>query len=171
MRLISDCATQVTRFGSIDRYLHFLLPFYIRGYYPTQLQPLRTSPGDRSFPSFYSGAKHYESQWQTRAQYSWAIKFKAIKSQDDKKIVVSMNKKPSFKKIKKRRWDAVLIGVAMSIAFAVILMRFTDYWPCDMLGTLKFESIVSCSRTPESNLDSVYGSIQQGAAWIVNLTR
>jgi hypothetical protein len=82
-----------------------------------------------------------------------------------------MNKKPSFKKIKKRRWDAVLIGVAMSIAFAVILMRFTDYWPCDMLGTLKFESIVSCSRTPESNLDSVYGSIQQGAAWIVNLTR
>jgi hypothetical protein len=82
-----------------------------------------------------------------------------------------MNKKPSFKKMKKRRWDAVLIGMAMSIAFAVILMRFTDYWPCDMLGTLKFESIVSCSRTPESNLNSVYTSIQQGAAWIVNLTR
>jgi hypothetical protein len=82
-----------------------------------------------------------------------------------------MNNKPSFKKMKKRRWDAVLIGMAMSIAFAVILMRFTDYWPCDMLGTLKFESIVSCGRTPESNLDSVYASIQQGAAWIVNLTR
>jgi hypothetical protein len=82
-----------------------------------------------------------------------------------------MNKKPEYKKMKKRRWDAVLIGVAMSIAFSVIIMRFTDYWPCDILGTLKFESILSCSRTPESNLESVYASIQQGAAWIANLTR
>jgi hypothetical protein len=82
-----------------------------------------------------------------------------------------MSKKPTYKKMKKRRWDAVVIGVAMSIAFAVILMRFTDYWPCDILGTLKFESILSCSRTPESNLESVYASIQQGAAWIANLTR
>jgi hypothetical protein len=73
--------------------------------------------------------------------------------------------------MKKRRWDAVVIGVAMSIAFGVILMRFTDYWPCDILGTLKFESILSCSRTPESNLESVYASIQQGAVWIANLTR
>lgn len=82
-----------------------------------------------------------------------------------------MNKKPAFKKIRKRRWDAVLIVVAMSIAFAVILMRFTDYWPCDILGALKFESIVSCSRSPEENLGSVYASIQQGAVWIANLTR
>ena len=82
-----------------------------------------------------------------------------------------MSKEPAFKKMKKRRWDAIVIGVAMSIAFAVIIMRFTDYWPCDILGTLKFESILSCSRTPESNLESVYASIQQGAVWIANLTR
>ena len=56
-----------------------------------------------------------------------------------------MSKKPAFNKIRKRRWDAVLIGVAMSIAFTVIIMRFIDYWPCDILGTLKFESIVSCA--------------------------
>jgi hypothetical protein len=82
-----------------------------------------------------------------------------------------MSKKPTYKKMKKRRWDALLIGVAMSIAFAVIIMRYIDYWPCDILGTLKFESILSCSRTPESNLESVYASIQQGAVWIANLTR
>ena len=84
---------------------------------------------------------------------------------------ISMSKNPAFKKIRKRRWDAVLIGVAMSIAFAVIIMRFTDYWPCDILGTLKFESILSCSRTPEENVATVYASIQQGVVWVANLTR
>lgn len=82
-----------------------------------------------------------------------------------------MSKNPAFKKMKKRRWDAVLIGVAMSIAFAVIIMRFTDYWPCDILGTLKFESIVSCSRSPEENVATIYASIQQAPVWIANLTR
>jgi hypothetical protein len=82
-----------------------------------------------------------------------------------------MSKKPAYKKIKKRRWDAILIGTAVSIAFAVILMRFTDYWPCDILGALKFESILSCSRSPEENVATVYASIQQGAVWIANLTR
>ena len=82
-----------------------------------------------------------------------------------------MSKIPAVKKIRKRRWDAVLIGVAMSIAFAVIIMRFTDYWPCDILGTLKFESILSCSRTPEENVATVYATIQQCAVWIANLTR
>jgi hypothetical protein len=82
-----------------------------------------------------------------------------------------MSKKPTYKKLKKRRWDAILIGTAMSIAFAVIIMRFTDYWPCDIISTLKIDNVVSCSRTLESNLASVYASIQQGAVWIANLTR
>lgn len=82
-----------------------------------------------------------------------------------------MSKKPAFNKIRKRRWDAVIIGVAMSVAFTVIIMRFIDYWPCDILGTLKFESILSCSRSPEENVATVYASIQQGVVWIANLTR
>jgi hypothetical protein len=82
-----------------------------------------------------------------------------------------MSKKPTYKKLKKRRWDAILIGTAMCIAFAVIIMRFTDYWPCDILGTLKFESIVSCSRPPEENVATIYTSIQQLPVWIANLTR
>lgn len=82
-----------------------------------------------------------------------------------------MSKIPTHKKIKKRRWDAILIGTAMSIAFAVILMRFTDYWPCDIITALKLENIVSCSRSPEENVNTFYASIQQGVVWIANLTR
>jgi hypothetical protein len=82
-----------------------------------------------------------------------------------------MGKKTIARKIKKRRWDAVLIGTAMSIAFAVILMRFTGYWPCEIISTLNIENMISCSRSPQDNLLTIYTSIQQGAASIANLTR
>jgi hypothetical protein len=82
-----------------------------------------------------------------------------------------MAKKPLGKKIKKRRWDALLIGTAMSIAFAVILMRFTGYWPCDIISSLNIENIISCSRSPQENLITIYTSIQQGVASVANLTR
>ena len=82
-----------------------------------------------------------------------------------------MAKKTIARKIKKRRWDAVLIGTAMSISFVVILMRFTGYWPCEIISTLNIESMISCSRSPQDNLLTIYTSIQQGAASIANLTR
>lgn len=93
-----------------------------------------------------------------------------------KDSIFIMRKRPIEKqiKIKKRRWDAILIGTIMSIAFAVIIMRFSHYWPCDMISTLKIENIISCSRSPEDNIatlyTSIYTSIQQGVAWITNLT-
>jgi hypothetical protein len=74
-------------------------------------------------------------------------------------------------KIKKRRWDAVLIGTLMSTAFAVIMMRFTGYWPCEMISALKIEDVLSCSRSAQENLATVYASIQQGLVWIANLAR
>ena len=82
-----------------------------------------------------------------------------------------MAKKTIARKIKKRRWDAVLIGTAMSISFVVILMRFTGYWPCEIISTLNIENIISCSRSPQDNLLTIYTSIQQGVASIANLTR
>ena len=81
------------------------------------------------------------------------------------------DKKNPRVKIKKRRWDAVLIGTLMSTAFAVIMMRFTGYWPCEIISALKIEDVVSCSRSPQENLATVYASIQQGAVWIANLAR
>lgn len=84
----------------------------------------------------------------------------------------TMSKRPIKKiKMKKRRWDAILIGTLVSIAFAVILMRFSGYWPCDILSALKIDNIISCSRSPQDNLATLHTSIQQGVAWIANLTR
>lgn len=75
------------------------------------------------------------------------------------------------KRSKKKRWDALLIGTLMSIAFTVIIMRFTGYWPCEIIGALEIEDVVSCSRSPQDNLATVYAFIQQGAVWIANLAR
>jgi hypothetical protein len=86
-------------------------------------------------------------------------------------VIYIMKKRPIEKKIKKRRWDTILIGTIMSIAFAVMLMRFSGYWPCDIISTLKIENIISCSRSPEENAATLYASIQQGVAWIANLTQ
>lgn len=76
-----------------------------------------------------------------------------------------------YKKIKKRRWDAILIGTIMSIAFVVILMRFSGYWPCEIITSLKIEDIVSCSRSPQDNLITLYASIREGVVQIANLVR
>jgi hypothetical protein len=73
------------------------------------------------------------------------------------------------KKVKKKRWDAIFIGALMSIAFVVILMRFTGYWPCEIITALKIEDVVSCSRSPQDNLTTLYASIQEGVVQIANL--
>jgi hypothetical protein len=46
-----------------------------------------------------------------------------------KGVISTMSKKPIEKKIKKRRWDTILIGTIMTIAFIVLLMRYSGYWP------------------------------------------
>jgi hypothetical protein len=75
------------------------------------------------------------------------------------------------KEVKKRRWDAIFIGTLMSIAFSVLMMRYTGYWPCEIISTLKIEDLVSCSRSPQDNLGTIYTFIQQGAVWIANLAQ
>lgn len=75
------------------------------------------------------------------------------------------------KEVKKRRWDAIFIGTLMSIAFSVLMMRYTGYWPCEIISALKIEDVVSCSRSLQDNLGTIYTSIQQGAVWIANLAQ
>lgn len=84
---------------------------------------------------------------------------------------IKTDKKDSNKKVKKRRWDAILIGTLMSVSFVVILMRFTGYWPCEIITALKIEDIVSCSRSPQDNLTTLYASIREGVVQITNLAR
>jgi hypothetical protein len=84
---------------------------------------------------------------------------------------IKTDKKDFNKKVKKRRWDAIFIGTLMSVAFVVILMRFTGYWPCEIITDLKIEDIVSCSRSPQDNLITLYSSIREGVVQIANLAR
>jgi hypothetical protein len=84
---------------------------------------------------------------------------------------IKTDRKNFNKEIKKRRWDAIFIGSLMIIAFAVILMRFTGYWPCEIITALNFEDIVSCSRSPQENLTTIYAFIQEGWVQIANLAR
>jgi len=44
---------------------------------------------------------------------------------------------------KKRRWDAVAIGIGMVLAFSMIIMKITGYWPCRIAVTLHIKQ-VSC---------------------------
>ena len=84
---------------------------------------------------------------------------------------IKADKKNLRRKLRKRRWDAIFIGTLMSIAFAVILMRFSGYWPCEIITALKMEDIVSCSRSPQDNLTTLYASIREGVVQIANLVR
>ena len=69
---------------------------------------------------------------------------------------IKADKKNLNRKLRKRRWDAIFIGTLMSIAFAVILMRFTGYWPCEIVTVLDRKSTrlnsshESTSRMPSS---------------------
>ncbi len=80
---------------------------------------------------------------------------------------------PTERKIKKRRWDSILIGSLMAISFVVLVLRYSGYLmgPCEIINATNIDSIVSCSRSPEENMATIYASIQQGADWVANLTR
>jgi hypothetical protein len=84
---------------------------------------------------------------------------------------IKKDKKDFNKKVKKRRWDAIFVGTLMFISFVVILMRFTGYWPCEIITALKMEDIVSCSRSPQDNLITLYASIREGVVQIANVAR
>jgi hypothetical protein len=84
---------------------------------------------------------------------------------------IKTDKRDFNKKVKNRRWDAIFIGKLMSVAFIVILMRFTGYWPCEIIAALKIEDIVSCSRSPQDNLTTLYASIREGLVQIASLAR
>ena len=84
---------------------------------------------------------------------------------------IKTDRKNFNKGFKKRRWDTILIGSLVTIAFAVILMRFTGYWPCEIITALKIEEVVSCSRSPQENFSTIYSFIQGGLVQISNLVR
>ena len=64
-------------------------------------------------------------------------------------------------KIKKRRWDGLVIGIFMAIGFSVIIMKLTHHWPCEIIDSLHIHQI-SCDKSIEENLSSLVNWFQQG---------
>ena len=61
---------------------------------------------------------------------------------------------------KKRRWDAVAIGIGMILAFSMIIMKITGYWPCRIASILHIKQ-VSCDKSIQENTSSIIHWIQQ----------
>lgn len=73
------------------------------------------------------------------------------KKQNGKAVekIKTMKEKP-----KKRRWDTILVGIAMTTAFVIILMKLTGYWPCEIILSLQIEQI-SCDKSIQENMSSI----------------
>lgn len=61
---------------------------------------------------------------------------------------------------KTRRWDAVVVGIGMVLAFSMIIMKITGYWPCRIATTLHIKQI-SCDKSIQENTSSTVHWIQQ----------
>src|ERR1051326_6352653 len=62
-------------------------------------------------------------------------------------------------KKKNRRWDAVVVGIGMALAFSMIIMKITGYWPCRIATTLHIKQ-VSCDKSIQENTSSIIHWIQ-----------
>ena len=66
-------------------------------------------------------------------------------------------------KIKKRRWDGLIIGIFMAIGFSVIIMKLTHHWPCEIIGMVgNIHQISPCDKSIEENLSSLVNWFRQG---------
>jgi hypothetical protein len=66
-------------------------------------------------------------------------------------------------KIKKRRWDGLVIGIFMAIGFSVIIMKLTHHWPCEIIGMVgNIHQISPCDKSIEENLSSLVNWFRQG---------
>jgi len=66
-------------------------------------------------------------------------------------------------KIKKRRWDGLVIGIFMALGFSVIIMKLTHHWPCEIIGMVgNIHQISPCDKSIEENLSSLVNWFRQG---------
>lgn len=72
--------------------------------------------------------------------------------------MAAINPRPQDKPIKnrKKRWDAILVGVGMTVAFSIVLMRLTGYFPCDIVNALQPSAAINCGDTVESNFGAFF---------------
>ena len=57
---------------------------------------------------------------------------------------------------RKKRWDAILVGIGMSAAFGLIMMRLTGYFPCDIVNVVQPAAGINCGDSVESNFGAFF---------------
>lgn len=57
---------------------------------------------------------------------------------------------------KKKRWDTILVGIGMTVAFIIVLMRLTGYFPCDIVNALQPSTALNCGDSVESNFGAFF---------------
>ena len=77
---------------------------------------------------------------------------------DNKKEKEGEKIKYKKQKHKKRRWDAIVVGIGMTTAFVIVLMKLTGYWPCEILS-LRIKEI-SCDKSFQDNIISIANWLQ-----------
>jgi hypothetical protein len=77
---------------------------------------------------------------------------------ENKKKKEGEKTKSNKENYKNRRWDAVVVGIGMSTAFVIVLMKLTGYWPCEILS-LRIKEI-SCDKSFQDNIISIANWLQ-----------
>lgn len=81
------------------------------------------------------------------------------KNKNNNKMEKDVKKiKTKNEKHKKRRWDTILVGIGMTTAFVIVLMKLTGYWPCEILS-LRIKEI-SCDKSFQDNIISIANWLQ-----------
>jgi hypothetical protein len=57
---------------------------------------------------------------------------------------------------RKKRWDAIVVGIGMTAAFSIILMKITGYFPCDIVNALQPSAAINCGDSVESNFGAFF---------------
>ena len=60
----------------------------------------------------------------------------------------------------KRRWDTVLVGFGMILAFSLTFAKITGYWPCHIASALEFKQL-SCNKSIQENMSSIINWFQE----------
>ncbi len=66
----------------------------------------------------------------------------------------------SRKPQRKRRWDAVLVGIGMTVAFGLVITRLTGFSPCDAVDALRITD-VGCRSWVEMNWNTFVEWLQE----------
>jgi hypothetical protein len=75
-----------------------------------------------------------------------------------------VNRKPQ----RKKRWDAVLVGIGMTVAFSIVITRLTGLSACDAVDALQMTD-AGCASWLEGNWNALMEWLKDSGYYPVRL--